>query len=156
MASDRQILANRRNASLSTGPRSKAGKERSRCNAIRHGLTAETVVRHLEDHREYAAFEAAIEVDYAPNSTVERQLVARLASLLWRLRRSTLIETGLFELSRGANRQDRDLGVFYRLLDNRADPGPETPPTGPLPSAAPRTPEEAHGRSDLLAIDPAR
>ena len=38
MASERQIEANRRNAAKSTGPRSAAGKQRSRGNAIRHGL----------------------------------------------------------------------------------------------------------------------
>jgi hypothetical protein len=121
MASVRQIAANRRNARSSTGPRTEAGKERSRANAIRHGLTAETVLVHLEDRAEYSAFEAAIEVDYAPNSTVERQLVARLASLLWRLRRSTLIETGLFEMHRAGKTKPEALSVFYRMLD-RNDP----------------------------------
>jgi len=38
MASDRQIAANRSNAKKSTGPRSKAGREASRRNALRHGL----------------------------------------------------------------------------------------------------------------------
>jgi hypothetical protein len=37
-ASDRQITANRRNAKKSTGPRSKAGREAARHNALRHGL----------------------------------------------------------------------------------------------------------------------
>lgn len=39
MATERQIAANRRNASKSTGPRSRAGKERAGRNASRHGLT---------------------------------------------------------------------------------------------------------------------
>jgi hypothetical protein len=38
MSSDRQIAANRSNARKSTGPRSKAGREVTRCNARRHGL----------------------------------------------------------------------------------------------------------------------
>src|SRR5262249_50109860 len=44
MTSLKQIEANRRNAMKSTGPRTEAGKEQSRRNALRHGLTAETVV----------------------------------------------------------------------------------------------------------------
>ncbi len=98
MTSFRQIEANRRNARKSTGPITEEGKQRSRCNAVRHGLTAETVIGALEDAEDYKAFEAAIIADYDAQSAVERELVLRLASLLWRLRRATTMETGLFEI----------------------------------------------------------
>jgi len=92
-----QIEANRRNALLSTGPVTEEGKRRSRQNAVRHGLTAETVIDTLEDAEDYAAFEMSVTADYDPQSAVERELILRLASLLWRLRRATAIETGLFK-----------------------------------------------------------
>ena len=98
MTSFRPIEANRRNALKSTGPKTKAGKQQSRCNAVRHGLTAETVIGALEDAEDYQAFEATIIADYDAQSAVERELVLRLASLLWRLRRATIMETGLFEI----------------------------------------------------------
>jgi hypothetical protein len=98
MTSLRQIEANRRNALKSTGPKSDEGKERSRRNAVRHGLTAETVIAALEDASDYKAFEEAITADYDAQSAVERELVLRLASLLWRLRRATNMETALFAL----------------------------------------------------------
>src|SRR5438309_6366846 len=98
MTSFRQFAANRRNALKSTGPATAKGKQRSRCNAVRHGLTAETVIGALEDAEDYKAFEAAITADYDAQSAVERELVLRLASLLWRLRRATTMETGLFEI----------------------------------------------------------
>jgi hypothetical protein len=98
MTSLRQIEANRRNARRSTGPASEEGKQRSRCNAVRHGLTAETVIGALEDAEDYQAFEAAITADYDAPSAVERELVLRLASLLWRIRRATTMETGLFDI----------------------------------------------------------
>jgi len=98
MISLRRLEANRRNALRSTGPRTEAGKERSRANALRHGLTAETVVGTLEDAEDYKAFEAAIIADYEPETAVARELVLRLASLLWRLRRAGAIETNLLEL----------------------------------------------------------
>jgi hypothetical protein len=97
MSSFRQIEANRRNARLSTGPVTEEGKNRSRRNAVRHGLTAETVIDALEDAEDYAAFEMAVTADYDAQSAVERELVLRLASLLWRLRRATAIEAGLFK-----------------------------------------------------------
>jgi hypothetical protein len=98
MTSTKQIEANRRNSLKSTGPKTEAGKQASRCNAVRHGLTAETVIGALEDAEDYKAFELAITADYDAQSAVERELVLRLASLLWRLRRATTIETGLFEI----------------------------------------------------------
>jgi hypothetical protein len=96
MSSFRQFEANRRNALRSTGPKTDEGKRRSRSNAIRHGLTAETVVVNLEDAEDYKAFEATIIADYCAETAVARELVLRLASLLWRLRRATAIETDLF------------------------------------------------------------
>ena len=98
MTSLRQLEANRRNARLSTGPVTEEGKKRSRRNAVRHGLTAETVIDALEDAEDYAAFEMAITADFDAQPAVARELVLRLASLLWRLRRATAIETGLFEI----------------------------------------------------------
>ena len=97
MSSLKQIEANRRNALKSTGPITPEGKARSSRNAIRHGLTAETVIAGLEDAEDYQAFEAAVTADYDAESAVERELVLRLASVLWRLRRATGIESALFE-----------------------------------------------------------
>src|SRR5438045_7385847 len=111
MTSSRQFQANRQNAQKSTGPTTTEGKEKSRCNAVRHGLTAETVIGQLEDAEDYKAFEAAVIADYDAQSAVERELVLRLASLLWRLRRATTMETGLFEI------QARHLLQFRRKRD---------------------------------------
>jgi len=71
MTSFRQIEANRNNARKSTGPTTEEGKHRSRCNAIRHGLTAETVIDALEDAEDYRAFEATIITDYDAQSAVD-------------------------------------------------------------------------------------
>jgi hypothetical protein len=124
MATDRQIAANRRNAARSTGPRTAAGKRRSRGNALQHGLTAETVVAGLEDAEAYRALENALVADFDPQTVIEQQLVARLASLLWRLRRASLIETGLFEIQSRIlkKRKERDdarpatMSIFYKFL----------------------------------------
>src|ERR1700716_2235306 len=107
MTTFKQIEANRRNALKSTGPTSAEGKQRSRRNAVRHGLIAETVIGALEDAEDYKAFEAAIIADYDAQSAVERELVLRLASLLWRLRRATTMETGLFEMQADQIREFR-------------------------------------------------
>lgn len=98
MTSLRKSDANRRNALRSTGPRTQEGKQVSRRNAIRHGLTAETVLEVSEDPADYQAFELSVTTDFDAQTAVERELVLRLASLLWRLRRAIAIETGLLHL----------------------------------------------------------
>jgi hypothetical protein len=113
MTSYRQIEANRGNALRSTGPKTEAGKQVSRRNALRHGLTGETVIGTLEDADDYKAFEEAITADYDA-----RELVLRLASILWRLRRATTIETGLFEIQAG---HLRDYRQSRKLLPDSRD-----------------------------------
>jgi hypothetical protein len=91
-----------------------------------HGLTAETVIGALEDAADYESFEAAITADYDAQSTVERKLVLRLASLLWRLRRAATIETGLFEIQADQVREhtnDRQIApssrqIVYELFEH--------------------------------------
>jgi hypothetical protein len=126
MTSFRQIEANRRNAQLSTGPTTEEGKKKSRQNAVRHGLTAETVIDALEDAEDYAAFEMAITADHNAPSAVERELVLRLASLLWRLRRATAIESGLFKIQakqllqfrQGRQAHQRRQGIIDSMYQN--------------------------------------
>jgi hypothetical protein len=105
MTSLRQIESNRRNALRSTGPKTEPGKQRSSQNAVRHGLTAETVIEPLEDLEDHKAFEQAIIADYDAESVVERELVLRFASLLWRC--SALIETGLLQIQGEILREQR-------------------------------------------------
>jgi hypothetical protein len=124
MATQKQIAANRYNAKFSTGPRTEDGKRRSRRNALRHGLTAETIIDVLEDAGAYRALQRKIFADYRPASNFEIELVARLVSLLWRLRRVVAIESGLMGVQAKAlrkhmtNRQSHSdkLEIFYTLV----------------------------------------
>jgi hypothetical protein len=131
MTSLKQIEANRANARKSTGPSTDEGKRRSRCNAVRHGLTADTVIAALEDAEDYRVFEASVIADYDAQSAVERELVHRLAGLLWRLRRAAVMETGLFEIqadhlsafkrARDANPQDALYALFGQSAPSSID-----------------------------------
>src|SRR5262247_2363294 len=73
-----------------------SNRRRSR-RGWRDGLAAQTVVRNLENVRVYRAFERALIGSVHPRTVIELALVHRLANLLWRLRRASAIETGLFE-----------------------------------------------------------
>jgi hypothetical protein len=135
MTSERQIKANQDNAQKSCGPKTEKGKLRSRRNAIRHGLSAETVVGILEKAEDYQRFEEAISADYNPRSSVERELVTRLASLLWRLRRATAIETGLMQIQAKILRERKNPtpivpevpSILYRVFPHRERSITESP-----------------------------
>ena len=92
-------------------PQSK--RRRSRRRAWRDGLADQTVVKTFEDIRSYRAFERALIGSIDPRSVIELALVHRLASLLWRLRRASAIETGLFEI-RGEFLLARPKGPSHR------------------------------------------
>jgi len=152
MTTFRQIEANRRNALKSTGPKTEAGKEQSRRNTVRHGLTAETVIGLLEDAEDYRQFEAAVIADYDAQSAVERELVLRLASVLWRLRRATTMETGLFGIQAEhltEYRQNR------QLLPNSQDVIPAMFGRAAVASYAPHTQRhmDETGSSDQVKSD---
>ncbi len=121
------------NALKSTGPRTLEGKERSCINAVRHGLTAETVIGSLEDAEDYQAFEEAITADYDAETAVERELVLRLASVLWRLRRASAIETVLFAMTTDEIFDGRPAGL-------RNDEGANVVALAPAPSIEKQSP----------------
>lgn len=161
MTSFRQIEANRRNARLSTGPVTEEGKRRSRQNAVRHGLTAETVIDALEDAEDYAAFEMAITADYDVQSAVERELVLRLASLLWRLRRATAIESGLFKIQarhllqfrqrRLAHQKRRNIiaSMYRDAIETEGSPQNEGEPIGSFDTGSQSSAQPADQCDDL-------
>jgi hypothetical protein len=145
MTSLRQLETNRQNAQRSTGPRTDEGKQASRRNAVRHGLTAETVIEILEDPEDYKAFEANIIADYDAHTAVERELVLRLASLLWRVRRATAIETDLMRIQSEILRE--------RAQAPQQGEDTEPPPPNPLYRALravipPRWTREGNGSGD--------
>jgi hypothetical protein len=152
MTSFRQIEANRRNARKSTSPITEEGKLRSRYNAVRHGLTAETVIGALDDAEDYKAFETAVAAGFDAETAVERELVLRLASLLWRLRRATAIDTGLLEMPSESDTAS-DLGGAA-LANKRA--GAAIAQTATLENHTSREDSDDKGQIDTLNLEIAR
>ena len=147
MTSLRQLEANRHNALKSTGPKTEDGKERTRRNALRHGLTAETVIEPLESRDAYRAFEAAILSEYLPQTPVEQELVRRLVSLFWRLRRATSIETGLLRM------QSEILQAFRSSRQKQAET-PEQEPANRSGEPGPEAQQEiGNGADECLGAD---
>jgi hypothetical protein len=83
-----QLESNRRNAQLSSGPKTPDGKAHSRANGLKHGLTGSGIVLPTEDAEEVDRRFADLEAEMKPNSVLARQLVLRVALLTVRLERS--------------------------------------------------------------------
>src|ERR1700733_13209507 len=83
MGSQAKREANRRNSQKSTGPRSAAGKARSKLNALKHGMTAESVLLPGEDADAFQARLQYLQNDLQPRNHVEAGLLYRLACEEW-------------------------------------------------------------------------
>ncbi len=97
--SSARVEANRANAALSTGPRTPAGLAASSGNAVKHGLTARSIVVRSESLESWLEFRAAALADLAPVGFVEVQLAERAAELFWRLRRAGAAEAAVAAFS---------------------------------------------------------
>ncbi|HYI92823.1 MAG TPA: hypothetical protein VEX68_04715 [Bryobacteraceae bacterium] len=104
MASERQRLANRRNGSKG-GPSTEAGKQRSRLNTLKHGLTSTTLVVLPEEHpHEYDEVLRGFRESFQPHDATEDALVLRLAQAHWRSLRSRRVETGILDITAATER----------------------------------------------------
>ena len=106
---------NRANATHSTGPRTEAGKHRSSQNALRHGLTAQTVVLASEDPAQYEAHRLQFFDEYQPATPTETQLVQELVDTSWRLNRIPLLEASL--IARAENPPTEQARIDFDIVD---------------------------------------
>src|SRR5215467_6810488 len=109
--SSKKIEANRRNAQLSTGPRSEAGKAVSRLNATKHGLLSREVVitrgDYQEDPEEYARLLDELTEQFQPDGIAEALEVQKIALAYWRKVRAVRYEHGAIRTRTGTMR-DRE------------------------------------------------
>src|SRR5258708_6125305 len=98
MATRKQIAANRRNAQLSTGPRTAAGKAVSRLNALKTGIDARLQIIPGEQPEALEALKAEYRERFKPAKTEQSLLVDLLVSYDWQLRRLRVSEAQLWKL----------------------------------------------------------
>ncbi len=91
MTTESQIIANRRNAQKSTGPRSPQGKAAITQNAVKHGLSANQTVINSESQADFDLYRDRILDELTPASPMEYMLAERIVSLSWRLKRASNI-----------------------------------------------------------------
>ena len=109
LISAKQAEASRVNGRKSCGPKSAAGKARSRMNAWKHGLRARVVVfprgTAREREAELEALRRQFREDLERVGTVESILVERIATTYWRLHWELMAECGEIAPHLGATEQ---------------------------------------------------
>jgi hypothetical protein len=96
--SDARLAANRENAKLSTGPRTSAGKAKSRLNAIKTGLCSHVVVLPYEDAAAYQQYLDRRFKKFLAVGDDETILVQAIVDNEWRLARIASLEAGVYTL----------------------------------------------------------
>ncbi len=114
----KRVEANRKNAQKSCGPRTTEGKTKVRLNALKHGLTATTLVLPGEPAEQLQIRIDAWKIDLGPRTPLEHYLVERTAVCSWQLDRADRALTsrlnervnfGLFDLAEAETEEVEDL-----------------------------------------------
>ena len=111
MSTRAQRRANRRNAQLSTGPKTEEGKAASSLNNFRHGLAGRLIVAALsnEDAAEFQELAAALRSEHDPQTPTEVLLVERMIESFWMSSRAVRLQSAALDSG-----DDRRLSLLLR------------------------------------------
>jgi len=131
MATESQILANRRNAQKSTGPRSIQGKAAVSHNALKHGLYARQAIISSESRADFDLYREQMLSELAPAGPMESMLAERIVTLSWRLKRAGRIQNQVID----ALNQDNTSSPLAKLTQSLFFKGQDQPLEHPSKSA---------------------
>ena len=95
-----KLSANRKNAQLSTGPKTALGKAKSALNAVKHGIFTKECLKHISDEesRDYEALRLGIFESLKPKDQMQAILCDKVTIDVWRLRKVLAFEQGAMQL----------------------------------------------------------
>jgi hypothetical protein len=130
MTTQAQIIANRRNAQKSTGPRSTQGRTAISQNALKHGLSARQDVISSESQADFDLYREQMLSELAPAGPMESMLAERIVSLSWRLKRIVRIQNQTIDVL-NVNNTSSPLtkltqSLFFKYHD-QSQPSPSRP-----------------------------
>jgi hypothetical protein len=122
ITSPRKIAAARANGALSRGPKTPAGKARSSCNALRHGLRSKIVCLPTEDHDAFNQTLESYTRRLAPRDALEISIARQIVAAVWRHRRAMNLERELLDseiaaIPNAATELDRLTIAFSNLAE---------------------------------------
>jgi hypothetical protein len=122
MASTAQVLANQKNAALSTGPRTADGKAASARNATRHGLSSGFRVLAHEDQHEFDELLESLRAFHRPRDIHQDFLVLQMAQSRWLLARARRLQAVAYDLLAGAeDPSDPETRIVQAMRDSYPD-----------------------------------
>jgi hypothetical protein len=80
-----------------TGPRTHQGKQKSKRNALKHGIFSHIVLIKDEPRAEFDSLRGGLRNNLEPEGTLEELLVDKLAALVWRHRRLIIADGELIQ-----------------------------------------------------------
>ena len=96
MATSSQVLANRENSKLSTGPKTEEVKKTSSSNAITHGFSAADPVLPAEDRNQFNQLLQDLKSEFQPATAHQEFLVNQMVGAQWKLNRLERMENQMF------------------------------------------------------------
>ena len=139
MASAAKILASRLNGSKSRGPITAQGKQKSSLNALKHGLTAKTLVLSNEDHALFEKLQPNYIDSIQPTSALELEIIQRMVTAEWRLRRVWSVGTALTDDMLQEEAENPELSTTCRDPTDNFFPNPNPSPPPAQTRKAPPT-----------------
>ncbi|MBV8076299.1 MAG: hypothetical protein JO284_07875 [Planctomycetaceae bacterium] len=159
LSDDQRREIDRKNRQRSTGPRTAAGKARSKLNGLRHGLRAATLILPGEDPEALEHRRDAWTDELDPRTDLERSFVRSAVAASWRLdriRRAEAAAAARRVAAAGADRQGRPRGRAHHGVSGpraREEP-PHAPQLGaglPRPAGTLARPGRGPGARRRLA-----
>ena len=124
MATQKQINANRQNASKSTGPKTPEGKAAVSQNGIKHGLETDQNVIKGESKADFDLHSEQLFEQFNPSDPLEINLVERIVTLSWRLKRANRAQTAALNALHHSHNTSviRGLDAYLKPKNDKAPP----------------------------------
>ena len=111
-ASAAQALANRANAQLSTGPRTKEGKRVSSQNSVTDGLTAAQIFVRPDEESDFLILQDSLYTELQPTGIIQNEFFNVILHAAWNIRRC-------YTLEKQIQNDALDKGLLDALLDDQ-------------------------------------
>ncbi len=149
LVSDKQHEANKQNAQKSCGPKTEAGREAIRFNALTFGLRTRTIILPTENAAAYSQLWDELCADFSPRTRLEMCCFETIVVAQWHLIRNANSENRIYqEIPFGEHRfamlaevdkqrtkfekEFRDAVDYLQKLQKQRAAQPEAKPTEPL------------------------